>query len=515
MKKSKKIVAMAFVAVLLAATLVGCGGKKEQSGNSATDIEIAYWNSGLSTAWLDAVIAAFEEKYPEYNVNYTANASSAAVTAAYRNADSNTVDLYMAIKEYDTTYMEPLDDILDSKADGESKTIREKITPAYLELEKAGDGKVYSLTYGGGVTSFVYNKKLFEQAGVRSLPRTTDELASACDTLASSNIMPICHFQSTGYWDFMNEVFFAQYAGMDYYLNNFYACTDKNGTSPSKDVFTAKDGRYEVMLACEKIVTPDYVLSGSNSNDHVTMQTEFLNGKAAMMINGAWMANEMSSTGSVANFDVMKTPVLSAIVKNMTTVTKEGDLRRVITAIDSVVDGEKDITAYQSGDNYVVDGLEVSAADWEYIYNARYTVASNFSGECMFVPNYSNAKEGAKEFIKFLYSDEGYKIYADTLHMALPVTLSEGELDTSEWDSFEKTMYQLLRDAKQIATQDIMSKHKIFYEGGARLFADYSFVNLFCSNNVADRQNADEAWDSMIKKVEKDYANTWLANIGE
>lgn len=514
MNKWKKILAVTLAVILGVSCLTGCGGKKK-GGNSKTDIEIAYWNSGLGSAWLDAVIAAFEKKYPEYNVTYSDNPSNTAVVAAFRNEGSDTVDIYMATKEYDTEYLEPLDDMLDSTADGESKTIREKIDPSYLDLEKAADGKVYQLTYGGGAMGFVYNKKLFKEAGVKTLPRTTDELATVCDTLAATDITPICHYASTGYWEYMTEAWFAQYDGMDYYTNNFYACTDENGTTPSKEIFTKQDGRYEAMKACAKIVTPDYVLTGSNTYDHNTIQTMFLQGEAAMMINGSWLANEMSSVGSVDDFSVMKTPVISSIIDKLTTVKKETDLRKLITAIDAVTDEEKDISEYQKGTDYHVDGLVVSAEDWEYVRKARNTVPSNFAGETMFIPTYSTAKEGAKKFMKFMYSDEGYKVYTDTLHIGLPLNMSESEIDTSEWNAYETTIYTLLRQAEQQPTEYIMSKHPIFYAGGARSYANYVFIPKFCSNNPADRLSASQAWEELVKTVNNDYENNWLSNISE
>ena len=97
--------------------------------------------------------------------------------------------------------------------------------------------------------------------------------------------------------------------------------------------------------------------------------------------------------------------------------------------------------------------------------------------------------------------------------MTLPITMDSGELDTSEWNSFEKNQLDLFLKAEQVVTDYIMSKHEIFSVGGASSFANYQYVNKFCSNNVADRQNAEEAWESMIAIVEKDYENSWLANM--
>lgn len=515
MNKFKKFLIVSLAVLVATSGLAGCGGKASGKGGSSTEIEIAYWNSGLGTDWLDAMIKAFEDKYPEYTVTYNATASDTAVKAPFGNEGTDTIDLYMANCVYDTEYTESLEDVLDSKADGESKTIREKINSSYLELEKAGDGNVHELTYGGGALSFVYNQKLFEEAGIRSIPKTTDELVNVCDSLAAADIVPICHFSSANYWNYMSDAWRVQYDGWDYFVNNFYGCTDANGTSPSKEIFTAKDGRYEVLKVCEKIITPDYVLSGSNTNHITTMQTMFLQGECAMMITGAWVANEMASVGTMEDFSVMKTPVISSITDKLSTIKKEKDLRKVISAIDAVTDGEKDIAEYQDGENYKVEDLSVSAADWEYVRKARNTIATNYAGETMFIPTYSNAKEGAKEFMKFMYSDEGYEIYTDTLHISLPTTLDEGELDTSDWNAFEQAMYDLTNKAEQTATSYIKGQHPIFYTGGASAYANVSVFDKFCANNASDRLNADTAWEKIQKQVNNDYENNWLANIGE
>ena len=176
-------------AVLVASTMVfgltACGGSKKDKGteigNSKTDIEIRYWNSGLGTDWLDAMIEAFEKEQPEYNVKYSETADVTSVTSAYGLEDVDTVDLYMSVKNYDTTWMESLNDILDTKAYGDSKTIGEKFNDSYLKLEADRENNYYSLTYGGGVFGIVYNKKMLEDAGVTQLPRTSDELTAVCN----------------------------------------------------------------------------------------------------------------------------------------------------------------------------------------------------------------------------------------------------------------------------------------------------------------------------------------------
>lgn len=516
MKKWKRIVAFTLVGVLAVSTLSGCG-KKAGSGkiDGKEVINIRAWQSGMGVKGLEKLIEAFEEKYPEYKVDLASSADVSGVTTAYGKEEIDTTDIYFALMNSNAKYSEPLDDLLDSKADGETKTLREKFSKEYLNLAKNwDDGKVYSLTYGGGVIGIVYNKALFEQAGIKELPRTTNELILACDTLYRNDITPWCHFKEGGYWHMMTEVFFMQYDGYDYYQNTFYACKDENGNSPSLDVLTRKDGRYETLKMYEKILLPEYVLVGSNSADHTAIQTRFIHGQAAMIVNGAWMSNEMASAGGTEGFGMMKTPVISSIVDKLTTVKKDSELSAIVEAIDAVTDGEKSIDDFQKGDKYVVGNLEVSKEDWDYIDAARNTNGMNYSGMGAYIPVYSEQKEGAKEFLRFMYSDEGIKIYAGATRVALPITMDKGELDTSSWSSFEADAAELMGTTKQIASEYSTMKHPIFDEGGAvNALANQLYIQYFTALNTDDRRTADELWNSITKRINSSYKSTWLPNI--
>ena len=119
MNTIKKIVSV-ILSLAIVGAFAGCkaSGTKEKGKehiNSTSNIEISYWNSGLSTEWLDAVIAGFEKAHPEYTVTYSASSSTAAVVANFGN-EEDTVDLYMSIKDFDTTKLEPLDDVLSATA---------------------------------------------------------------------------------------------------------------------------------------------------------------------------------------------------------------------------------------------------------------------------------------------------------------------------------------------------------------------------------------------------------------
>lgn len=518
MKKGKKYLALLLAVTMTITCLAGCGGgeggnKKTSSNQAGVDIEIAVWNSGTGIDWLKNLIAGFEEKHPEYNVTFSDSSNINTVNASLGMEDIDTTDLYLTYVSREYQDMEPLDELLEATADGDQAPLKDKFNATYLEGAQSEDGHYYSLTCGGGTLGMVYNTEMFEEAGITQLPRTTDELILVCDSLKSYGITPLCHFVGGGYYTYMTQVFMAQYDGIDYYTNNFYSCKDESGNSPSKDVLTKKDGRYKALKAYEQFITPEYVLAGSNSKSHTEIQTEFLNDKAAMMFNGSWLSYEMRNIASSDKFSVMKTPVLSSITDKLSTVKDDKMLRKVISAIDQITDGKKQLSDYASGDDYIIGEDIISKADWEYVTSARNTVASNFAGQVSFVPNYSNSKEGAKDFLKYMYSDEGLKIYADTVQNPMPIALSTGEsFDTSQYSAYARQHYKLMETAENLPDKHINRRHAIFNAGAAD-FVDVEYIFNFCSNNAGERMTAEQVWKLVIDKINDDYDTNWLKNI--
>lgn len=517
----KKILAILLCMVMVTSTFVGCQKKKEddavykEDGTKKQEVEIAVWNSGAGIAWLTKMIDKFNSEQNDYYVTYKESADSNSLTAALGMSDVDTVDLYMTTgKPQAEGWMEPLEEVvLNATAEGDSCKIGEKFIDGYMYLEDGGEGHVYTLPFSGGPISLFYNTRLFEQAGITQLPRTTDEWTMVCDTLYSNDITPLCHFTGGGYYIYYMDLVQVQYDGLDYYLNTFYACKDADGNSPSKSVFTTKDGRYQAFKAAEKFITPQYTLAGSNTKSHTEVQTEFVNDKVAMMINGSWLENEMKSAGELDTFKVMKMPVISSITDKLTTVKSDSELRKLITAIDQVTDGSKTEADFAAGNDYTVSGKTVSKADWDYVKTARNTLIANYSSHDVFVPTYSDAKDGAFEFIKFMYSDAGYQIYIDELKAPLPMNMSNGEpVDTSNMSQLQQSQFDLIQTSSQFVNLGPAKKSPIWAAGATTPILYISFANSFSTYDDKYRQTADELWDGMVKGIDEKW-DIWVSNI--
>lgn len=517
MKKGYKIIAVLCAIIVSATSLTACSNSTSQRKDvkGKKEIRLSYWMSGLGEEWLNNMIAAFEEENPKYYVTVTSSANASSLTSAFGMADLDETDIYINLKNEAIEFMEPLDSLLETTAKGDEKILREKFNSNYLAYEKSADGHYYTLTSGGGMIGLYYNKTLFDKAGVTQLPRTTDELTVLCDTLNSEGIKPLCHFKNGGYYNSLLKVYVAQYDGMDYYLNKLWACIDDAGKSPSKAVLTNKDGRYYALKAMEKFITPTYTMAGSVTQSHTEIQTQFVQEKAAMMVNGSWIENEMKVNEGDSKIGVMKVPVLSAITSQLTTVKTDSALRKVITAIDQVEAGEKQLSDFASGEDYVVGGATVSAADWNKVAEARSVIPSNYAEQSVFIPNYSDVKEGAIKFLEYWYSDAGYKIFTEATKCPLPMELSNGQsIDAAKMSKAQQAQFDWISADTLFADGGYSQKHEIYLTGGAGIM-NIEYAGKFCASNATDRMTADEVWKLWEKTVDDNYENNWLPNMKE
>ena len=521
MKKMTKLLALVLAVAMLVTCFAGCGSNNRGNvaggeGNTETDIKLQYWNSGFGSAWIKKTVERFHKLYPEYKVDLQMSASNASILAAMGQEDIDDTDIYIVNcpPQY-RPYLEPLTDVYEMTPKNATKKVGEHFQKEWLDAGRFQDGNLYVLpAIGASRYSMIYNKAMFDKYSLRT-PRTTNEASVIADALLAEGIPAFCSFMGAGYWAQACYVWYAQYEGIDYALNNYFGCKDPaTGESPSKAVFLKKDGRYEIMKALQGMLDSKYVLQGSNSTSHTLIQTYLVQGKAAMMYNGAWLENEAASAGNLDNFDCFRLPLLSSITNKLSTVKSESDLRKLISAVDSVLDGEKTEADYKSGSGYKVEGKNVAAADWNHIISARRIAYGSPIVGGTFVPKYSTAIKGAKEFIAYMISEENVKAIAEQQHYAVGgVDYSKVKINTAEWTPFSRNMFELEATyTNGIADQNI-ANHDIFNKGGADLFANVEFISHYQTNNAADKWTADQAWSNLTQSVESKYLITWLANI--
>lgn len=497
-KKFAKLLAVCMAVLSLGAT-VGCGGGKD-TPDTATDIEIYLWKSGAGDEFMKQIIAGFEAKYPEYNVHLDAKSDGSYIDTTLKlGAELNSVDLYFVAKgsNYEK-YCEPLNDVLAYTNEGETKTVGEKIGDDRLKYFQSKDGNYYALSYYGGWGSLVYNADEIDGTKYK-VPNTTDELYYLAMDLASEKKTPFIHFTNGGYWFYLYDVWTAQYAGLDKYL-------DAMENPTLEKVCDDSIGVKQMLEVMEQLIgASDQCYNGSNSYDFTSAQTLFLENKAVMMANGSWMEYEMRENYEVGtkNYSMMRVPVISSIIDQCPSIEDDAELSALISAIDAKN------TALEG------TGYAVSQVDYDRIKNARSLMSNNFNGHSTCIPNYSTAKEGAKKFLQYFYSDEALVTYANTIHAQAPADMSEGvTVDKSSWSAWALEQ-DAFSQTQTVFVPGSLKAHIIFGEGGCNLYGEYDkkLVKFISSNNPNDKISAIKMWENIKKRHETNW-DLYFENAG-
>ena len=496
MKKFTKI-ATALLAISMGVLPAASCGTTEVA-NSSTDVQIYLWKSGYGAEFMTEIVNSFNAKQDKYKVTLDYDESAATIIKTLSLGSSNTYDLYFTMlntNQYNKDF-ENLDDVLDYTVSGESKSIREKYYGYLLDGVKNADGTTNFLTYGNGWCGFVYNADIID--GVKyTLPNTTNELDELITEIKGDKSLqgvkaPLIFYNNddnNGYLNYATYVWEAQYDGLDYYYNTTLALKAADGTTPSKDVFVAQDGRYKALKVLESIITPTTVHDAHTNKNFTDVQTLFLDGEAVFMVNGSWLMNE--STGTKTNFGMMKMPVISSIVEKLEDTSMDD---ATLSAIISEVDEGK-----TSSDL-------CSQNDFNRIKEARNLLYNNAAEQYVFVPNYSVAKDGSKEFLKYFYSDEGLAKFMSVTGLPNSARLSdESKFDASALDAWHKQQFDLAKEVN--AVTNTITKSKLFINSNTNQFASVAYAQALCASNSKDKLTADGLWNKIVAKINENWAD--------
>lgn len=283
----------------LALVLAACGGSTESdsttdsnaSGDtdaSSLEAELTWWDTSDPTnegPTYEALIEKFNEDYPNVTINYESvpfgDAQNKFKTAA--EAGSGAPDIMRAevawVPEFAAAghlYA------LDGTALLEDNNFLE--TPLSSNVY---DGKTYGVPQVTDTLGLMYNKELFEKAGIDEAPTTWEEVGEAAEALKTKAKVDGLYINNGGY--FLLPFIYGE--GGD--LLDTEAETIEVGSPESvAGIKTAQD-----LVKSGAAVKPD-------ANDsYGTMMTLFKEGKVGMILNGPWETAAISDDPNFGGFE--------------------------------------------------------------------------------------------------------------------------------------------------------------------------------------------------------------------
>lgn len=305
----KQLIAITLAAVM-AAGMTGCGSSNGNGSDTANkDVSLDYKSIDLETGdsdlkadlkvithRTDLVDTTFEEYaqefqklYPNVTISFEGITNYADdMTTRLTSGDWGDICMIPTTvnKSEFSTYFEPIcnyDDMKDS----------------YEFLgDKMFDGKVYGIASMGNAMGIVYNKRVFEEAGISELPTTPDAFLDDLKQIKDkTDAIPLYTNYAAGWtltaWD---SYIGGTATGDADYMNNTIV-HQANPFSKRSD----ETGPYAVYNTLYEAVSEGLTEDDPTTTDWEGCKTQINNGKIGCMVLGSWAIIQMQEAGDNAD----------------------------------------------------------------------------------------------------------------------------------------------------------------------------------------------------------------------
>ena len=298
--KFKKVLSLAAVALMTTSLLAGCGNSSSQkSGGGATTVDVFQFKVEFKDQF-NKLAQEYMKEHPDVKINITTVGGGGDYGAALKSkfSSGNEPAIFniggpQDVKDWQTK-LEDLSDV----------AIAKQALPKTLDAVTV-DKKVYGLPFNQEGYGFIYNKAIFEKAGIKAEELTTyAKLAEAVKTLDSKK-------KELGL-----DAVFALPAKEDWvtglHLSNVFLSPEFDGDI--NKAFTAKNVEFKYGKQFKDVLDMQnkYSVQPTASLDY-SQQVEklFSNGKVAMIQQGNWVYNSIEQIDAdlAKNIGMLPIPV--------------------------------------------------------------------------------------------------------------------------------------------------------------------------------------------------------------
>lgn len=333
----KKISAIVLAGALtLSLAACGSGGNNAASGSGAEGakgssgkkqvIKILHWKQENINKAMEEINAKFEEKYPEYKIEYTTTGPDDEYKQAQRaRLTANDVDILADLSGMRLSPQEwtPGAKVPDWEQWINSGLIADLSDQAFIsnwnanDIEKAAtyNGKVYAIPTGKvAMSGLFYNKEIFAEHNLE-VPKTWSEFIELNETLKSKGITPI-GVAGKDVWPLKLPVFALQAK----ILGGGDQQKWIEGVWKGETAFN--DAEAIEVLEKMKTLQDNYMIEGFMGIDYASAPSIFATGKVAMLADGSWDAPTIATANPDLKFGYFPVPATEDAAKNASFVGK-------------------------------------------------------------------------------------------------------------------------------------------------------------------------------------------------
>jgi raffinose/stachyose/melibiose transport system substrate-binding protein len=265
------------------------GGSKESSGGKTTITLLDSFVPGESlTPAVEAALKKFQAAYPNVIIERETIANADVPTKTQTLGPAGELPDVFTLKGQQTkTFVEngwilPLDEYLNADSAWKN-SFKDGVFSNFTQ-----NGKIYAVPYQVTNTCVYYNDKIFKDAGINEFPATWAEFINVCKTLKAKGITPIA-FGNVGKWPAESAIMSTlgnRFTGDVWYQN----IRENNGKAKWTDPEFVN-----ALRALKELADIGAFNSDINSITDAQMRQMFMNGRAAMAIDGTWALGDLDA----------------------------------------------------------------------------------------------------------------------------------------------------------------------------------------------------------------------------
>jgi raffinose/stachyose/melibiose transport system substrate-binding protein len=299
----KRRIVLAAIAVAAVLAVTGCAKKTDSA-------KLVYWSMWNEAEPQGQVIARAAEAFTKetgiaVDINFNGREIRKTLQPALDAGAGETIDIFDEDIERVTNtwgnYLLPLDEYVSrTYPTTGGKPYGDVINKTLLDLARQlGGGQVKNIPYQPSAFVTMYNKDLFEKAGITSLPKTGEELLEACAKLAAIGVTGLT----------VDDAYMAAFFG---YNMDRLVGADATLAMVKNNDFTGPQVLAFGQLM-EMMVKNGYFSQKAASNIYPAGQVEEIaTGKVAMYLNGTWLPNEIKGNAPNMRWGAFAWPALGS-----------------------------------------------------------------------------------------------------------------------------------------------------------------------------------------------------------
>ena len=315
--------ALGVVASITASLLVGCGGSKAEPKNDTAaqgpvtekkeEIRLTWWTfQRHDMEYMKEKVAKFNEENTDgILVDYVVQSENfrQSLDLAFQSNQAPDIFTGQDLAKYyvDKDQVEPINGYLTDELKSRYGDVLE------IEGDNAVDGQIYSLPNAGITYRLVYNKDLFEKAGISAPPKTLEELVEDAKLITEMG-------KADGIYGFAAN------------LKNTQTAIERSikvmGSRSGLTYYNKAKGEYDFtafkpfVMAFKQIVDDGSMFPGYESLDIDPLRSQFAQGKIGMYFGGSWepgVYNDQFKTD--INWGAVPVPTIGGEVKGASGLT--------------------------------------------------------------------------------------------------------------------------------------------------------------------------------------------------